>query len=143
MNNITAPSVSTENIDSITVFVDPATHTSTDILPTPNSGTPGVIWIGGERIEYKSKVSSSTPNTWVLGLIRRGTNGTTPTAHSSTISSAHSPYSTVANKVFIELSNQMSITAGYDMWVNSAGGLWYSNTSEATFIKESLGSAIL
>jgi len=80
MIDLPAPTAATENLDVITVFVDPVTHPSgTDILPNPGD-QPGVIWIDGERIEYRDKVISAA-NTWELRLVRRGTMGTAPTEH--------------------------------------------------------------
>ena len=81
MFDVPAPTAETENLDVITVFVDPLTHPSgTDILPTPNATQPGVIWIDGERIEYRYKAIVAA-NTWELKLVRRGTMGTVPAPH--------------------------------------------------------------
>jgi hypothetical protein len=79
--DLPAPTESTYNIDVITVFVDPVTHPSgTNILPDPLPGAPGVIWIDGERIEYRYK-APTVADTWELKLVRRGTEGTAPTEH--------------------------------------------------------------
>jgi len=82
------------NKTRITSVVDPATNTvlsqplaMTDIeinvadgsvlaVPNPMAFLPGIIHIGGERIEYYTKVDNT------LGQIRRGVGGTsTPMLH--------------------------------------------------------------
>jgi hypothetical protein len=153
MNDIFVPTASTENLDTIIVFVDPLTHPiTTHILPDPTI-TPGVIWINGERMEYRLKTLVSA-DTWELGLIRRGTNGTAPAEH------------LISAIVWVEKDNIMPITAGDTVWnavdanANPAtedplnpgeytsitsvplGGLWYAQTPEATFLKEELGRSI-
>ena len=155
MNNIPIPTTLTENLDTIIVFVDPITHPiTTHILPDLTL-IPGVLWINGERIEYRLKTPDPIlANTWELGLIRRGTNGTAPTVH------------IISDTVWVEKDNIMPITAEDTVW-NAAdptadpttedplnpgeftsvtsvplGGLWYAQTSEATFLKEELGRSM-
>ena len=126
--DIAAPTAPTENLDVITVFVDPLTHPSgTDILPNPGT-TPGVIWIDGERIEYGSKTLSAV-DTWELKLVRRGTKGTAPTSHSALVPEVDEvntgpngetilvdPPVFVPNYVWIERFNVMPLTSDVDVW---------------------------
>jgi hypothetical protein len=143
-----APTAETENLNTITVYVDPLTHTVVDFLPQN-----GVVWIHGERIEYSTKTLLS-PNAWVLGGVRRGTLGTAPTEHPA------------ASIVFLELFNVMpastannalnalTLPAGvntstmydtdkYTSISNAAlGGIWYSNTAPASFLKDAQGDTL-
>lgn len=146
---------STNNLDVITVFVDPLTHPDgTDILPNSDNNASEAIWINGERIEYRSKSFVST-NTWALSLVRRGTLGTAPDLHIA------------ASTVWIEYNNIMPTTSNIDVWNASSlpatpdattqqgpdaytsiqsvpiGGIWYANTPEAEFLRAAQGSAIL
>jgi hypothetical protein len=126
--NIDAPTESTENLDVITVYVDPLTHPGgTDILPNPGS-VPGVIWIDGERIEYGSKTLSAV-DTWELKLVRRGTMGTAPTSHLALVPEVDEintgpngetilvdPPVYVPNYVWVEKFNVMPPTSDVDIW---------------------------
>ena len=147
----------TNNLDVITVFVDPATHPNgTDIFPNPENNASEAVWINGERIEYRLKTLISI-NTWALSLLRRGTMGTAPDLHVAT------------SIVWVEGGNIIPGNPNYDIWnaeelfelnqlwdeqdwdvsdwdidtiVVPLGGLWYANTQEADFLKEAQGSAI-
>jgi hypothetical protein len=143
-----APTIENGNPD-VTVFVDPVSHPiTTDILPDP-AGTPKAIWIEGERIEYETKTLIA-PNTWQLGLISRGTNGTAAAAHALSVA------------VWIEETNNFS--GNNDVWNASntnpdllteapageytsvsavpIGGLWYAGTTQALFLKQEQGKSI-
>jgi len=147
--DLPAPAIETEHNDVITVYVSPLTHLITDILPNPGVN-PGVIWIGGERIEYSQK-SSVALNTWELRLVRRGTQGTAPTAHDAMIPSLANPLVLVPNPVWVEASNSMPAGSEEVIW-NAAdgnvdpatvvGGIWYANTAQSQFLKEGQGVAI-
>jgi hypothetical protein len=144
--DLSAPTTLNENTDVITV------STFSDILPTPESFDPGVIWIEGERIEYKSKTQIST-NVWELRLVRRGTRGTAPTEHIAT------------TKAFVEQGNNLAAGSEDEVWnvilapalpdpatpipggftsVSNipVGGLWYSGTAQAIFLKAEQGTSI-
>jgi hypothetical protein len=135
--DLAAPTAETENIDVITVYVDPITHPlGTDILPNPGFNT-GVIWINGERIEYKNKTLSAI-DTWELRLVRRGTMGTAPTEHLALVPEVDEvntgpngetilvdPPVYVPNKVWVEANNIIPGTIygpDADVWnaINSA-----------------------
>lgn len=135
--NLPSPTSLTENLDVITVFVDPVTHPiTTDILPDPN-GFAEAIWIGGERIEYKMKTLVS-PNTWELRLVYRGTEQTSITSHNA------------LDPVWVERNNIMPVFSNINVWnannpspadpsnVTSVplGGLWYAQTPQAIFLKQ-------
>lgn len=114
VTSLPAPTVETENINIITVFVDPTTHTNTNILPDPViSGEPGVIWINGERIEYLYKTPVSE-NTWELKLVYRGTQGTGITEHAA------------GSKVFIEKDQRILGT-----YTDPNNEVWNSYTTPA------------
>ena len=117
VSDVAAPTAETEHLDAIVVFVDPATHPiTTDILPDPGTSTdPGVIWIGGERIEYRSKTLTAA-NTWTLKLVRRGTKGTAPTAHNAMIPSLANPLVLVPNPVFVDENNTIPGTPNTVVW---------------------------
>lgn len=107
VNDILAPTINTENLENIVVFVDPATHpATTDILPNPTL-IPGVIWINGERIEYKIKTLLEA-NTWSLTAVHRGTNGTAPTLHTALIPSLDDASILVPNPVWVESGNEFA-----------------------------------
>jgi hypothetical protein len=139
--DLLTPVADTYNIDVITVFVDPLSHPVTDILPDPTETVPGVIWIEGERIEYKNKVLSA-PDTWELRLVRRGTAGTAPTNHFALVPEVDEvntgpdgetilvdPPVYVANKVWVEENNIMNIvTLGTDVDVD----VWNATTLPAS-----------
>lgn len=151
VNAIPAPMTANENLDVITVFVDPITHPiTTDILPDPGS-THETVWIEGERLEYRTKTLVA-PNTWALGKVRRGTNGTAPLPHNASVT------------VWVERNN--SFGGNNDVWNASdtspdlltvdplnpgeytsvaavpLGGLWYAGTTEAVFLKQEQGKSI-
>jgi hypothetical protein len=153
------------NIQVITVYVDPITHPiTTDILPNPGL-VPGVIWINGERIEYRNK-ELIAPDTWELKLVARGTMKTSATEHLAMIPSLADPMILVPNPVFIERNNIMPAGSNDDVWnvlalpaipdpategpVNEftsvqnvpLGGLWYAQTPEAIFLKDEQGISI-
>lgn len=94
-NTLLAPTSVTDNLQSINVYVS----SNTDILPTPTTDSPGVIWINGERIEYETKIKRSS-NTWTLKTIRRGTHGTAPNTHAP------------SSKVWVEKYNDIPIDSG-------------------------------
>jgi len=124
MFDLPAPSAGTDYTEIITVFIDPLTHPiTTDILPNPGpSSTPGVIWINGERIEYRSKTESAA-NTWELSLVRRGTNGTAPVEHTALVPSFADPLTLVPNIVWIEKFNELPAISNSTVWnaVDPAG----------------------
>ncbi len=161
--DLLAPDASTYNTQEFTVFVDPATHPAgTDILSEPDVN-PGVVWINGERIEYREK-ELVAPDTWTLKLLRRGTMGTGITEHLALIPSLADPLVLVPNPVFVEAHNHMPLTSNVDMWsalnglpdpssqfapneysnvlAVAAGGIWYSQTAEALFLIDEQGKAI-
>ena len=117
VHDLLAPTALTENLDVITVFVDPLTHPiTTDILVEPGPGsTPGVIWISGERIEYRSK-TATVANTWELSLVRRGTKGTAPTLHTALIPQLDNPLISVPNPVWVENQNSMPLGSDAVVW---------------------------
>lgn len=167
VNDLPAPTSLDENLYVITVFVDPLTHPAgTDILPNPGpESAPGVIWVQGERIEYRMK-ELVAPNTWELRLVRRGTMGTAPTEHLAMIPSLADPLILVPNPVWVEKNNYMPVDANAEVWnvltapaipnpategpVNEftsvtnvpVGGLWYSYTVQANFLKQEQGNGI-
>jgi hypothetical protein len=114
--DLPAPESDTYNIDVITVFVDPLTHPfGTNILPEPSDITPGVIWINGERIEYKDKQLAAA-DTWELRLVRRGTMGTAPTEHLAMIPSLADPLILVPNPVWVEEDNIIPGNPNIHVW---------------------------
>ena len=117
MFDLPAPSASTDYTEIITVFIDPLSHPiTTDILPNPGPGsTPGVIWINGERIEYRAK-TETVANTWELSLVRRGTMGTAPTAHDAMVPSFADPLTLVSNVVWIEKFNELPAISNSTVW---------------------------
>jgi len=158
--DLPAPTKETENLSVITVYVDPLTHAyGSDILPQPSMSNPGVVWIDGERIEYRQKVLIA-PNTWQLKLVRRGTLGTGITSHLAMVPEVDEvnvgpngetilvdPPVYVPNKVFVELNNTMPPTSVVNIWnlLGSsvpAGGIWYADTLEAEFLKDNPGKSI-
>jgi len=166
--DLPAPTQATENLDVIRVLIRPEAHPiTTDILPEPGPGSiPGVIWIGGERIEYRQKTPYAA-NIWDLTLVRRGTMGTAPTNHPAMIPSLADPLILVPNPVWIEKDNVLPPVAIDTVWnvfpptsadpttetppasneytsvENVAiGGLWYAETAQANFIKEQQGKSI-
>jgi len=162
--DLPSPTADTEYLDIITVFVNPLTNPTTDILPTPD-GNPGVIWIEGERIEYRMKVEIA-PNTWELKLVRRGTMGTSSTEHAAMIPSLDDPLVFVPNPVWVERSNHMPVDSNNVVWNvlslpsapdvvtegppgeftsvenAAAGGLWYAQTPQSIFLKQAQGRGI-
>jgi hypothetical protein len=155
--DLPAPTAETYNLDTITVFVDPADHPNTDILPEPTLIT-SVIWIQGERIEYRKK-ELVAPNTWKLSLLVRGSNGTAITDHPALVPTISDPAILKPNLVFVEFENIVTTgTADTDVWNAAglpaspdltteqsvdhytsiqqvpAGGMWYSRTPEAIFL---------
>jgi hypothetical protein len=115
VNDLPAPTAATENLDVITVFVDPTTHPyGTDILPDPITFAPA-IWINGERIQYRMKTQIA-PNTWKLQLIDRGTMGTAAVDHPAMIPMVTPPHTLVPNPVWIEQNNIMPPTSNIDVW---------------------------
>ena len=150
--NLPAPSMSmsVDNLDEITVFVDPSKYAATNILPSPSSSTPGVIWINGERIEYKEKTLLS-PNTWILRLVRRGTHHTSATAHASgsvvyieqgevipqtQTSVFDEAWNAVQTPPVPNLATPVVGTGGYSNITDvEDGGIWYAQTAEANHLK--------
>lgn len=113
--DLLAPTSDTYNIESVTVYVDPLTHLGgTNILQEPTV-LPGVIWIGGERIEYRLKELVDA-DTWTLKLLTRGTNGTGISTHLALIPSLANPLIFVPNPVWVEENNIMIPTANIDVW---------------------------
>jgi hypothetical protein len=118
-DDLLAPESDTYNTQSIQVYVNPITHPlDTNILPDPGVD-PGVIWINGERIEYRRK-DFITADTWVLSLLRRGTNGTGITDHPALIPTLADPLDLVPNPVWVEAGNIMPGTSDVDVW-NTSG----------------------
>lgn len=160
--DLLAPNASTYNTQTVTVFVDPSTHAITDVLPNPGVD-PGVIWINGERIEYKVKELTST-NTWTLSNIARGTNNTGIVEHLAMIPSVDNLLILVPNPVWVEAGNIVPGTADTTVWnllslpgtpqnmqstdhytsvsPIATGGLWYANTPQARFLKNEQGIAV-
>lgn len=156
VNSIDAPTIGSEHIDEI-VVTGP-----TDVLPNPSTD-PGVIWVEGERIEYLSK-EVVAPNVWSLKLVRRGTQGTTASAHEISIPSLADPLILVPNPVWVEAGNILPGDTNITVWsasdtlpdlstegpagkftsVNSVptGGLWYSGTQQSMFLKQNQGKAL-
>lgn len=144
-----APTSDTENVNDIIVEVDPITHPlGTNILPNPISG-PAVIWIAGERIEYKDKQQIDS-NTWILRLVARGTFGTAATDHMAgeyvwveqeNIIPDGANY-TANKKVWNLLTDSDQTVSRPEGEYNSVdaicpvGGLWYSYTTQADFLKD-------
>ena len=58
---------------NITSTSSSITVANAEVLPKPLANTPGVIWVGSERIEYTERNTETN----VLGTITRGTKGTT------------------------------------------------------------------
>ena len=154
VNDLLATTEATENLESIVV------HTDTDILPIPTINTPGVIWIGGERIEYSEKQPGTAPNTWLLSFISRGTRGTSCTLHlalsyvwieinneipdspDTFVWSAINPMPDTTSEILDPVSGLPYDPPRYSKIMNVAdGGLWYANTSQAVFLKEAPGAA--
>ena len=140
--DLPAPTKETENVQSITVSA------AIDIFPTPST-QPGVIWIRGERIEYRLKTPIAA-GTWRLQKVRRATEGTAADTHLAGL------------KVFVEANNIMLGSSNNTVWnaidstgtnliapgeysnVSSVpiGGIWYANTPEAVFLKQQQGSSL-
>ncbi len=76
------PSDTTATITLAQADLNPKLWSQTP-LPLPTANRPGVVWVGGERIEYFSL--SRTGNTVVLGTMRRGTNGTSISLENRTV----------------------------------------------------------
>jgi hypothetical protein len=113
--DLLAPDAATYNIQELTIYVNPVTHPAgTDILPDPGSN-PGVVWINGERIEYRDKQLTAA-DTWTLRLLRRGTMGTGITEHLALIPSLANPLILVPNPVFVEAHNHMPLSADVNAW---------------------------
>lgn len=156
VTDLPSPTKETENLDVLVV------STVSDILPNPDIAV-GVVWIDGERIEYRTKVEAS-PGVWELGLLVRGTKGTAPTHHYAMVPTVVDPMILVPNKVWIEQTNIMPYDSDNTVWqavdslpdlstetipneytsVTSVplGGLWYSETNPATFLKNGQGKSI-
>lgn len=153
VDELLAPTADTYNTQSFVLFVDPATHPiNTDILHNPTI-TPGIVWIRGERIEYRGK-ELIADNTWKLTQLLRGSDGTGITEHAA------------GSVAFVETQSQLDTVATTDVW-NSAdyparadlstayetgkytdiqtvpsGGIWYADTPEAVFLIDSPGTSI-
>jgi hypothetical protein len=129
VTTLLAPTEVTYNVQTITVSA------ASDIFPDPVLSAPGVIWIEGERIEYKLKTLIAV-NTWELGLVRRGTMGTAATQHDAMVPEVdptsvgpdgetilRNPIVLTPNKVWVERGNHMPVTSNVDVWnaTNSTG----------------------
>lgn len=152
VQDILAPTAETYNIGVIVVSA------SADIFPDIENDH-AAVWIDGERIEYRTKTEIE-PGVWELGELRRGTAGTALTAHY-----VIDPETLGPNKVWVERNNVLSSSSGSVVWqaTNTSpdittevqpdeysnvtavplGGLWYSQTSQATFLKQGQGKSIL
>jgi hypothetical protein len=145
--------------NSIRVFVDPLTHPAgTDILPDPTFADPGIIWINGEKIEYRSKQAvMGQPNTWDLFYIYRGASSTPAYFHPagsqvfvandqlvpSEIAAANQEIWSAENLPAIPDPLTETSPNKYTSISNvSEGGLWYANTSEAEFLRAEPGSTV-
>ncbi len=157
VEDLLAPTLETDNIQHVIVTA------ATDIFPDPED-IAGVVWIDGERIEYRSKVVIN-PTTWMLGLLRRGTEETAPNLHTALVPTVADPLIFVPNKVWVERSNSMPSGSHNSVWQASntlpdltteedpneytsvtsvpLGGLWYAQTAAATFLKNGPGKSIL
>jgi hypothetical protein len=129
VTTLLAPTEATYNVQTITVSA------ASNIFPDPVISAPGVIWIEGERIEYKLKTLVAV-NTWELGLVRRGTMGTAATQHDAMVPEVdptlvgpdgetilRNPIVLTPNKVWVERSNYMPVNSNIDVWsaINSTG----------------------
>lgn len=154
VNDLLAPTLETENIQFIVVTAP------TDIFPDES----GVVWIDGERIEYRMK-ETIDPVTWKLSLLRRGTEGTAPNLHTALVPTVANPLVFVPNKVWIEDGNNMPSSVNNSVWQASntlpdpstevlpdeytsvtavpLGGVWYAQTPAASFLKNGQGKSIL
>jgi len=112
---------------------------SPNVFQSPTTTTPGALWIGGERIEYRSKVEISS-NVWEFGTLIRGTNGTAPDDHIADSST----------NVYAELGQNFPPDSNDVIWnlanptvdVVSLGGLWWAQTPQAIFLKQGPGQII-
>jgi hypothetical protein len=154
--DLPAPTAETENLGVIEASA------ADDIFPNPENSV-GVVWIGGERIEYRSKRLISA-GVWELGLLRRGTENTSAVSHTVLIPSASDPLIMVPNSVWVENGNKMPSGSDAAVWqaTNSSpdlstqqapgqftsvtgapmGGLWYSITPQAQYLKQSPGNSM-
>ena len=154
---------SNEHVQTIKIYVDPAVHANTNILPDPYA-QPGVIWLDGERIEYRKK-ELIDEHTWELSLLRRGIDCTTPMRHSAQRTSKIL-YGKVSTKIFVEKNNLLPHSASSIAWQalgpegiplltsmedtdkytsisnQSDYGMWYAGTQPAQFIVDKPGRAI-
>ena len=137
------------------------------VAPSSQVYTPsisGAVWIGGERIEYKTRVKTG-PNKWSLSGLTRGTMDTTANSHPK------SQYSKLVNAwydvvVHFESANIMNSGSETTVWnaadssaapdpstmfepdkytsiINpSPYGLWTAGTAQAQFIIDGAGQAI-
>lgn len=156
--DLPAPTAETENLDVITVAA------ASDIFPDPDN-THGTIWVNGERIQYRMKTLIAT-NIWELRLVQRGTMGTSAALHTA----LDTVWVERANIMPVESNNNVWNAAdsapintsfisqygsgpwGSLLWtmpleytdITSVplGGLWYSQTPEATFLKQGQGISI-
>jgi hypothetical protein len=142
--DLPAPSLLQDNIDVITVTA------AADILPNPGE-LPGVIWINGERIEYKDKQIIAI-NTWELRLVRRGTMGTAPAEHLALVPEVDEvntgpggqtilvdPPVYVPNKVWIEKFNYIPGLPNEEVWnVDTLPGIPDLSTIQAPSVYTSV-----
>ena len=155
---------SNEHVQSVRVFVDPATRANTDVLPDPVGGTPGVIWVNGERIEYLKK-QQVADNTWDLLMVRRGARTTAAMKHLAKQPSKFTG-AVIDTPVFIEQGNELPTDVSPVAWHSTTDrvmplissmyepgrytsianesmyGLWYAATRPALFIVDQPGRAI-
>lgn len=91
--------------------------------------TPGVVWIGTERIEYTGKRANK------LVGVTRCTRGTSYRVYNN---------NTVipAGTVVFDGSDQQTRDVGTEVWVNNNGGISLSNTKWSLFLQERPGSAL-
>lgn len=155
VDTLDAQTADNMHIQTVRVFVDPATHPDgTDILPTPGT-LPGAIWIEGERIEYRQKVSLGN-NTWELSLLRRGTLNTSAAEHSVVnvgdfpklvdvrVEQGNKLLPNSGQVAWNSMSNNVEPLAGsetaplqYSRISNhSLFGIWYAGTTQAQFITD-------
>lgn len=107
------------------------------VLPVPTLATPGVIWIGGERLTY---VAIDVTNNILKGVLRH-TDGTSIAATRNPNRSTNSTYP-VGKKVTSGNNEQFVPSSEYFPWENSIGGLAMSTSVQAEFLRARPGNGV-